>query len=226
AQTPNAASNNLFKDRRLWRYSAVFAGRPLAMRANAPRPGEQAILRRTLSTDLTIPHPIDSIRSQRRLLESDRVLVPFVNLIEQRFQLRIDLRIVNKHSILSPEEEVTLVFQCVTVFGDADVDVVLAHLTRAQSGGPVGAVKSETGRQFNSDGILFGPWVMEIDRMLALTGWKQRGEPVMEETRLQEQPFARALSIARHLDMVCIGEGLNGIDGVFDFDVGKLGRAH
>ena len=49
------------------------------------------------------------------------MLVPLVNLIEQRFQLRVYLRIVNKEPVLVAKKEVAFVLQGAPVFYDANV---------------------------------------------------------------------------------------------------------
>src|SRR5262250_2782562 len=111
------------------------------------------------------------------------------------FKHILELRIAlggEEDAAAAPKHEGAVVFNATAVFDDLHFRVVSAHYDRA----PIAsserlrrriAVQSEPGRQFNRYRILFGPCIIEIDRMATLTGREERLLAVLKESWPQEE---------------------------------------
>src|SRR6185503_20443856 len=90
----------------------------------------------------------------------------------------------------------------------------------------VGVIKRVTFGQFNVDAIVFGPGIVEIDRILSISSCEEWCFSVLKECRLEEESFARALRVIRNADVETVNERLGVLHDIFDFDVRDLSRAH
>src|SRR5262245_37727496 len=146
----------------------------------------------------------------------------------------LELRIAlggEEDTAAAPEHEGAVVFNATAVFDDLHFRVVSAHLDLARIASGEGlrhriAVQSEPGRQFNRYRILFGPCIIEIDRVAALTGREERLLAVLKESWLQEETFAGALRVTRDAHVVAASERLDRVSHVLDANVREFGGAY
>ncbi len=67
---------------------------------------------------------------------------------------------------------------------------------------------------------------MEVDIISSLAGREESPEAVLEESWLQEEPFARALGVTRHAHTIRVNERLDWIRSILDANVSQFGGAH
>ena len=118
------------------------------------------------------------LRRQLALPERQGMAIALMDRVKHLPELRIALG-GEEDTAAAAEHEGAVVFNATAVFDDLHFRVISAHLDLARIASGEGlrrriAVQSEPGRQFNRYRILFGPCIIEIDRVAALTGREER----------------------------------------------------
>src|SRR6185503_11853007 len=117
------------------------------------------------------------------------------------------------------EEEAARVDQRFAVGRYCQLRLVLGNRRAAKRRGRVGIVERVAGWQVDLDAIVFGPRVVEIDRVLSSRGGEHRFKTVLKKRGLEEQTFAGALRVTRKAHVVRIDQRVDMVRNVLDLDV-------
>ncbi len=131
-----------------------------------------------------------------------------------------------QHRAVAAKEEVAFVNQQRSVSAGLNADFVRGDLTAAERRRSVGVIEREAFRYLDINAIVFGPRIVEIDRILSIRRGEEWSFPVLKERGLEEESFAGALRIIRNTHVESVDERLGILHDIFDFDIVDFSRAH
>src|SRR5678816_1398938 len=129
------------------------------------------------------------------------MIVLFVNYVEECLQLTVACNRKQDH-VASTKVEGTFVDQQLLIVADGQRRLVLAYWFTNEWRRCIRIVRHVSFGHFDFYNVIFGPAVMEVDRVFTSCRSEQWSNSTLKESRLQEETFACSLGIRRKINVV------------------------